>query len=298
MRAAAWALGVAILLSLTGCGSGEEPSARIVLEPVVLRGSAIRSRDLDLAVSIIQARLRKLGQDDWHVRHEEGRIVIDLPAGISAPDAVVTQQGQLEFFDLQADLTEASKDSSGFPRPSTSRLVARGKTVVVRCGKRERYCPGVPHQPNRTYFYLFKYDPLNAVHPIPEMTGSDVKLIRQDFDTSPGGGGGPIVLMQFTKDGGDKFHDITSTLALRGRDEAWRLGLRGADNDVANQQFAIVLDREMRSAPTVDFDENPDGIPGDNGVQISGIGSVQEAKDLALVLQTGALPVQFRVVSE
>src|SRR6266540_728231 len=164
--------------------------------------------------------------------------------------------------------------------------------VVVTCTKDARYCPGVNAEPSQTYYYLFKYDPQNKDKPIPEMTGSDLKLkgTRQDFDTSPGGGGGPIVLMQFTKEGGDKFHDITSELARRGRLVHNRIG--GTDEQ-AFQQFAIVLDREIRSAPTVDYNENPDGIPGNSGVQISGIGSIGEAKDLALVLQTGALPVNF-----
>src|SRR5207302_7029381 len=58
--------------------------------------------------------------------------------------------------------------------------------------------------------------------------------------------------------------------------------------------FAIVLDREIRSAPTIDFTTDPGGIPGNNGAQITGIGNVKEAKNLALVLQTGALPYNFR----
>src|SRR6266545_4705295 len=164
--------------------------------------------------------------------------------------------------------------------------------VVVTCTKDARYCPGVNAEPSQTYYYLFKYDPQNKDKPIPEMTGSDLKLkgTRQDFDTSPGGGGGPIVLMQFTKEGGDKFHDITSELARRGRLVHNRIG--GTDEQ-AFQQFAIVLDREIRSAPTIDYNENPDGIPGNSGAQITGIGSIGEAKDLALVLQTGALPVNY-----
>ena len=48
------------------------------------------------------------------------------------------------------------------------------------------------------------------------------------------------------------------------------------------------------SAPTIDFTQDPNGIPGNNGAQITGIGNVNEAKDLALVLQTGALPYNFR----
>ena len=50
--------------------------------------------------------------------------------------------------------------------------------------------------PDRTYYYLFKYEPPD----IPQMTGEDLKLsgTRADFDTSPGGGGRPIVTMEFT----------------------------------------------------------------------------------------------------
>jgi SecD/SecF fusion protein len=161
--------------------------------------------------------------------------------------------------------------------------------VVITCTKDERYCPGVPNAPEQTYFYLFEYDPQNKEHPIPEMTGSDLKLkgTRQDIDTSTSE---PIVLMQFTKSGGDKFHDITRDLAERGRIVHNRIG---GDDRNAFQQFAIVLDREIRSAPTIDYNENPSGIPGNNGAQITGIGSIGEAKDLALVLQTGALPVNY-----
>jgi len=175
--------------------------------------------------------------------------------------------------------------------PKGTRVLAvPEKMVVITCGKDERYCPGVqPEELDRTYFYLFEYDPQNEEQPIPEMTGSDLKLkgTRQDFDTQTGE---PIVLMQFTDSGADKFQDITQRLAERGRSLHNRIG---GDDENAFQQFAIVLDREIRSAPTIDYNENPSGIPGNNGAQITGIGSVSEAKDLALVLQTGALPVNY-----
>ena len=61
----------------------------------------------------------------------------------------------------------------------------------------------------------------------------------------------------------------------------------------APQHFAIVLDREIRSWPQIDYTDGSlaGGISGN--AQITGIGYIQEAKDLALVLQTGALPVEF-----
>ena len=61
----------------------------------------------------------------------------------------------------------------------------------------------------------------------------------QDFDTNSGQ---PIVLMQFTKDGTDKFGDITRELAQRGK----RVSFGGQDQF---QHFAIVLDNEIRSWP-------------------------------------------------
>ncbi len=161
------------------------------------------------------------------------------------------------------------------------------KRIVLVCGIGERYCPGVNEAvPSRNYHYLFKFDPENKDNPVPEMTGADLKLdgTRSDIRS----GEGPIVLMEFTDAGGDKFHDITRELAQRGRIAAQSVQNR----DAALQSFAIVLDREIKSAPTIDWDQNPDGIAG-GAAEITGIGDMSEAQDLALVLQTGALPVEF-----
>ncbi len=165
--------------------------------------------------------------------------------------------------------------------------------VVVTCGKGDRFCPNLPNTPERTYFYLFKYQPRDKDKKIPEMTGSDLNLkgTRQDFGT--GTDTGPIVRMDFTKSGAKKFQDITRDLAERGRIRYNQGGGQG-DPSNYNQQFAIVLDREIKSAPSVDFSQYPNGISGSGGAEITGIGSIGEAKDLALVLQTGALPYDFR----
>ncbi len=169
-----------------------------------------------------------------------------------------------------------------------------GNMALVTCGPADRFCPNLG-KVDRTQFYLFKYQPRDEDLPIPEMTGSDLNLkgTRQDFATSGTQSGQPLVLMQFTSSGAKKFHDVTRTLAERGQ---LRYNQSGGQGDPENysQQFAIVLDREIKSAPSVSFRDNPDGIPGGNGAEITGIGSVGEAKDLALVLQTGALPYTFR----
>ena len=87
----------------------------------------------------------------------------------------------------------------------------------VRRGRRRlpRRPNGAGVAPDRTYYYLFKYDPPN----VPQMTGEDLKLsgTRADFDTSPGGAGRPIVTMEFTDKGSDKFEKITRDEWIRGK---------------------------------------------------------------------------------
>jgi SecD/SecF fusion protein len=161
--------------------------------------------------------------------------------------------------------------------------------VVVSCtastevdqGFPKRPCPGST-TPGATSYYLFKHQPDNAEDPVPEMTGGDIKSsgTKADYDQL----GQPIVRMSFTGKGGGKFQDITRRLWQRGN-------LRGSP-----QHFAIVLDREIKSFPQIDPSDRTlsNGISG--GAQIENIGDVREAKDLALVLQTGALPVSFKQI--
>jgi SecD/SecF fusion protein len=170
--------------------------------------------------------------------------------------------------------------------------VTPGNRIALSCGPASQVCPGINGIPARTYYYLFEYQPTDAEDPVPEMTGNDLDLggTRQDFDPQTGE---PIVLMRFTDAGADKFHAITRELATRGR---LKTGQLGSDTPIL-QHFAIVLDGEIRSWPSIDFEQYPDGISGSGGAQISGIGSQAEAEDLALVLQTGALPVRFEQVA-
>jgi SecD/SecF fusion protein len=159
--------------------------------------------------------------------------------------------------------------------------------VVITCGESAVVCPGGPDgsglPPDRTYFYLFSYEPPD----IPQMTGEDFKLsgTRADFDTSPGGAGRPIVTMEFTGAGSNKFEDITRDLWIRGRLKQ------------APQHFAIVLDREIRTFPQIDYtDSSLSGGIGGGRAQIEGLESIGEANDIAIVLQTGALPVKFETL--
>ena len=190
---------------------------------------------------------------------------------------------------LQTDAVERAGSKGTLPK-GWKIFGVPPKTAVLKCGVGEESCPGVETaRPTTNYFYLVRFDPTNAdpAKVVPEMTGADLKLsgTRADFDTQTGE---PIVLMEFTDKGADKFAEITREIAARGRRAS---SFSGGQKIV--QTFAIVLDREIKSYPSIDWEEYPNGISGTTGAQITGIGGLGEAKDLALVLQTGALPVTF-----
>jgi SecD/SecF fusion protein len=160
------------------------------------------------------------------------------------------------------------------------------KTTVVSCSPTSATVCPPGQEPTGTTYFLFKREPKSTARggPWPQMTGDMLKLsgTRQDFDPTTGEA---IVTMQFTGKGNKRFKDITRAEAVRGA----TLG--------QPQHFAIVLDNEIRSFPQIDYQKYPDGIdPTGGGAQITGMTSTKEAKNLAIVLQTGALPVKFRTI--
>jgi SecD/SecF fusion protein len=176
-------------------------------------------------------------------------------------------------------------------------LAVPSKEIVISCDQATTGCIGTQQADAAapTVYYLFKYNP----PAVPEATGEDLKLsdIAADISTQ---GQGNVVRLGFTGKGASKFHDITRAEAQRGAQNAAAAGQTGSDPNTVNQfaqHFAIVLDGQLRSTPFIDYKQNPDGIdPRGTGAEISNIQSLGEAKDLALVLQTGALPVKFEQI--
>ena len=124
----------------------------------------------------------------------------------------------------------------------------------------------------------------------PGLSGTDIKNPEQSADTNLGNE--PIVTFNFTDKGRKAFQAITREVAQRGADNAL-----GGDPVSTSQHFAIALDNELVSAPYINWRENPDGIDGATGAQISGNFTVQSAQDLAKILKIGALPLKLTEVS-
>jgi SecD/SecF fusion protein len=184
---------------------------------------------------------------------------------------------------------------SGGKLPSGDQVLAVPRNMIaVRCAQASG-CLGAT-TPASSYWYLLNYRPNTASGP-PELTGNDLNLsgTRADFDAQ----GRPQVDLSFTGHGARLFQQITKSDWQAGRTAAALAG-HGSDPNYVGayaRHFAIVLDGLVESSPYIDYTDNSlsDGISG-GGAVINGMQSTHDAKQLALVLQTGALPVKFNQI--
>jgi SecD/SecF fusion protein len=128
----------------------------------------------------------------------------------------------------------------------------------------------------------------------PALSGTEITRPKQETDE----GGQPNVTFGFTDSGRQAFQDVTRRIAQRGAASA--IGPSSAETaEATSGHFAVVLDNEVKTRPIINFAQNPDGIDGRTGAQISGgFNSIEEAQDLASFLQRGALPINLNLISQ
>ena len=135
----------------------------------------------------------------------------------------------------------------------------------------------------------------------PSLSGDEIESPEQNLDPVTNQ---PNVTFDFTDEGQQAFQQVTRDISLRGQDAyfaATGQPASTADDATAaefSDSFAIVLDGELQSRPIINFKENPDGIDGRTGAQISGNFTTTEAQDLAEVLRIGALPIKLALISQ
>ncbi|MEA2437747.1 MAG: SecD/SecF fusion protein [Thermoleophilaceae bacterium] len=124
-----------------------------------------------------------------------------------------------------------------------------------------------------------------------ELTGADIKDPQQQFDPQTNE---PIVIFDFTGKGRMAFARTTRREALRGARIPRPPGTPIVDTF---QKFAIALDNQLVSLATIDYQQNPQGIPGDTGAQLNGLGDIQQTQELARNLGSRPLPLDLVRVS-
>jgi SecD/SecF fusion protein len=128
----------------------------------------------------------------------------------------------------------------------------------------------------------------------PALSGNDITDPEQTY----GPNNEPVVSFGFTDSGQQAFQEVTRAIAQRGQAQA--IGpVSGEEAEALSGHFAVVLDNEVKTRPIINFAENPDGIDGRTGAQISGgFKDIGEAQDLATTLQIGALPISLKLISQ
>lgn len=220
---------------------------------------------MNKAIGIINDRVNRLGVAEAEIQRQgDWKVSVQLP-GIENPDqalAVIGRTAVLEMYDVTKQFGKSFASEA-------DALKAAGVTSSDQLPSDKRIVLWPGSENGRADAWYLITTP-------PPITGTDLSQAQVGFDQN----NRPKVDFQLKGDGATKFAELTDELAKRGQ-------ITGQD-----QLLAIVLDGTVESAPRVL--ERIDG----GRVEITGNFTLQEAKDLALVLQTGALPIELQVVDQ
>jgi protein-export membrane protein SecD len=271
----------------THLGLDLQGGLEIVYKAALPNGTPPSRAQLDQTINIINRRVNGLGVSEAAVQIQgSDQISVALPGIKNVDQAVRTvgQTAQLLFFNDGKQRVAGPADTlaAAVKTAQTSPLVAQPKGANAELAKlaagqtSTKYLAVVAQKG----MYGNNTTPLYFIYSLPPaMTGSAIAKSFQSYDQR----NRPDVNINFTGAGGKQFGNVTRELATTGQ-------ITGV-----NQSFAIVLDNQMESDPIVDYKENPGGIQG-TSAEITGSFTVSQAKDLALVINTGALPVTLNQI--
>jgi len=177
-------------------------------------------------------------------------------------------------------------DPNGKKRPQNAGIVVKVPQGTILISEKPSDSEGQTIEDAEPGWYPFKDDPA--------LSGTEITNPKaEQGETS-----GPAVTFQFSGHGRDAFQEVTRQIAQRGQARA--IGPAAGEQAAAlSGHFAAILDNEVKTRPIINFSENPDGIDGRTGAQISGgFNSLTDAQDLATFLQRGALPINLNLISQ
>jgi hypothetical protein len=245
------------LALLAGCGGGDKRAAACESQPgthyVTYRAEA-RGR-ASITPASLAATVKELC--------DRGRAAGLTDLAVRTRGSMIDIAGHLRpparlaFYDWEPNLRPRSQTKPTLNLSAASRAASRQRGVVVIADEQ------------RGYWTLADR---------PELTNADITDPKQEFDAVTGE---PIVVFGFTKRGAHAFQRVTRREARRGA----RVG--------RPQTFAIVLDKRLVSRPQIDYQQNPNGLPGDSGAQINGFAGIQEAQDTAGAIASAPLPLDL-----
>jgi len=257
----------------------------------------------DRALEIIRNRIDQWGVAEPMIQKtEEGKIIVQLPGVLERQRAeeLIGKTALLEFRlvadqqILEQTVRNVDETIQNLWKDDTSMvylqdiLVSYSGGLAVKESDVENFkkiidLPEVQNILPQGYEFLLgkaetseegRIRPVYLVKKEPELTGANIKTANHTIfqGQDPAYAGSPIVELHFDKKGATRFAFITGS----------NIGKR----------LAIVLDGVVQSAPVIE-----ERIPTGDAI-IRGNFTIDEAKELAIVLRAGALPAPIHIVEE
>jgi len=238
------------------------------------------------ALEIIRGRVDKTGVSEPLIRIQgQDKIEISLP-GVASPEKakkLISTMSTVEYY-----LAEPYTKVAGGERPGKYASLAQAefksfKELKSELSKElfiEQLSKKIELPDNLQIMAKYfkntrkknaKLEPMEfmVLDKLPSLQGKDIESATDYFDRE---NYETVVSFQLSSDGKDKFCDLTKNNSGR--------------------RMAIVIDKKIRSAPNIN-----DPICRGRA-QISGSFSRSEAKDLAIIIKEGSLPVPMKIVEE
>lgn len=295
-RARLWAVLVVFLLAVgalwgTIFALGLRPNLGLDLQGGVAitlapePGQQVDEEILEQTVTVIRQRIDALGVAEPDIARQGENVIVQLPGAADQAEAeeVVGRTAQLQFRPVLEIIPPTDPDYEAVGQDCDEQLqdllgpAPPGEDVVL-CesaeGAGDEAQPGAEDLPSDQRV-KYRLAPATVV-------GADVADARARPD--PGTGLTWEVALSLSGEGADNFEESTAELACE-------------PVGAPTRRFAIILDNTVDSAPQVSEQVAcGQGIAGGEAVITVG-GGEEEARDLALLLRAGALPIQLEVAT-
>lgn len=234
------------------------------------------SGTIDKAVDIIRNRVDALGVAEPDITRQGNNVLVQLPGVKEQQEAlgILGTTAQLRFRPVLEILSPGTDPyTAATPPDCTDASTFSGREDPAKEGVfcARTFDPETGVALPRAQWEKLRLGPA-------ALSGEDVAGATAQPPAATGGSLTWSVSLNLTSEGGKKFEQITGKLAC---------------NQGPTRQLAIVLDRVVESHPQAGDEVQCNQGIGGGTAEISGNFSQGDAKELALVLRYGALPVSF-----
>jgi preprotein translocase subunit SecD len=264
----------------TKLGLDLEGGVSVLLEGYQTDGSQVTREEMEQAVEVIRQRVDSLGVTEPEIQIQgQDQVAVNIPGITDADRAVevIGRTAQLGFYEVLAFEEEISVSQDEIEETKKELEEDLRGDDAFEEGETKILFEESP-SPAGEGTYVAGY----IVTDQPDMTGENLENANLNRDPQ----GRLEVTMSFNREGAGQFADLSGRIA----ENALASGQPGTG------RLAIVLDKDVVSAPTVEESIVGGDVSISNDTSPTGLPE-EEARELEIVLQTGALPVNMRVLS-